>query len=548
MSRIAAHLINRRLARLLFLIGLLIILAGCAFPLRSQPVPTIAPAVIDQAKATSAQQVPPTQSLPTQPSPTQEPADPASTAEQSAVLLPQAVPDLDLLSAATRYTIDLQIDYPAKAFQGQAQVDFTNTEDVPLDRLYFRLLPNGQKSYGDGSLRVSSASIDGQPVKPRLSLSDTVLELPLAASLEIGDSLRIDLEFAGTVPMEFGGEDEPGGYGIYNYSQGVLALSGWYPILAVYDQDGWNLDPVSVIGDSVYSDTSLYTVDITTDPELLLAATGEEIGQDKLDGEIRRHYVSGPVRDFFLIMSPDFQIVSQEVDGVEVNSYFLPENPQGGEAALEVTAQSLQIYNQYFGEYPFAEIDVVEAPMRYALGVEYPGIFLVASDLYADPAQDNFLVATAHEVAHQWWYSVVGNDVFDEPWLDESLATYSSSLYYQDAISPVAYRAFTSYWKDRLSDLREDSLDDQVTQSLGYFEALDTPRVYGTVVYTKGALFFDALRSEIGDEAFFGALQNYYQKYKYQIAETEDLLAEFEASADRQLDELFQEWLFTAED
>jgi aminopeptidase N len=391
-------------------------------------------------------------------------------------------------------------------------------------------------------------SVNGQPVQPRLSLSDTVLELPLVAPLEIGESLRIDLEFAGTVPVEFGGEDESGGYGIYNYSQGVLALSGWYPILAVYDQDGWNLDPVSVIGDSVYSDTAFYTVDITADKDLRLATTGEEIEGQDLNGDIRRRYVSGPVRDFFLIMSPDFQVTSQEVDGVQVNSYYLPEHPQGGDAALDVTAQSLHIFNQYFGEYPFDEIDVVEAPMRYALGVEYPGIFLVASDLYADPAQDNFLVATAHEVAHQWWYSVVGNDVFDEPWLDESMATYSSSLYYQDAINPSAYRAFTSYWKDRLSDLREDSLDDQVTQSLGYFEALDTPRVYGTVVYTKGALFFDALREEIGDEAFFGALQNYYQRYKYQIAETEDLLAEFEASAGRQLDDLYQEWLFAAEE
>ena len=186
--------------------------------------------------------------------------------------------------------------------------------------------------------------------------------------------------------------------------------------------------------------------------------------------------------------------------------------------------------------------------MRYALGVEYPGIFLVASDLYSDPDQDSFIVATAHEAAHQWWYSVVGNDVFDEPWLDESMATYSSSLYYQDALGQAAYRGFINYWQDRLSDLRQDSLDDQVTQSLGYFEALDTPHVYGTVVYTKGALFLEALREEIGDEAFFTALQNYYQKYKYQIATTDDLLAEFETSADRELDEFYQEWLYTAEE
>ena len=221
-------------------------------------------------------------------------------------MLPQAVPDLDALSTATRYTIDLQVDLDAAAFEGQAQVDITNTEAGALDRLYFRLLPNGQKSYGEGSLQVKSVAVNGQPAQPRLSLSDTILELPLPEPLAIGDNLRIDLDFAGKVPVDFGGGDSESGYGIYNYSQGVLSLSGWYPILAVYDQDGWNLDPVSLIGDSVYSDTSFYTVDVTTGKELRLAATGEEIEQQELDGNLRRRYASGPVRDFFLIIESGF--------------------------------------------------------------------------------------------------------------------------------------------------------------------------------------------------------------------------------------------------
>jgi hypothetical protein len=523
-------------------------LPGCVNSHETQAVVITATQVANQSEGLSAEETPPSQSLPTQFVPTRDLPEQVETVEQSAALLPQAIPDLDLLGTATHYTIDLQVDYDAKGFEGQAQVNYTNTEDVTLDRLYFRLLPNGQKSYGDGSLQVNSVAVNNQPVQPRLSLSDTVLEVPLSEPLAVGDPLQIDLEFAGTVPVDFGEGDVSTGYGIYNYSQGVLSLSGWYPILAVYDQNGWNLDPVSMIGDSVYSDIAFYTVDVVADSDLRLATTGVEIQQQESGDDMRWRYASGPVRDFYLIMSPDYQIASRVVEGVKVNSYYLPEHPEGGQAALEVTSRSLQIFNQYFGEYPYIEMDVVEAPMQNALGVEYPGVFLIASDLYDDPAQDSFIVATAHEVAHQWWYSVVGNDVFDEPWLDESLATYSSSLYYQDAISQSAYRGFINYWQNRLSELRQDGLDDQVTRRLEYFEALDIPRVYGTVVYTKGALFLEALRKEIGDEAFFGALQSYYQKHKYQIAEADYLLAEFEASADRQLDEFYQEWLYTAEE
>lgn len=549
-----ASLTKDRFVRLLMIGWILIILPGCAYLRNTQQTTTTYLVTAEPAEPVPAQQIQATQPPPTIPPPTQipptqqQPQPQAIYAVQSMAMLPQAITDLDELGSATHYLIDLQVDYDAKAFEGRARVDYTNSEKLSLDRLYFRLLPNGQKSYGNGSLQVNSVTVNGDLVEPRYSNSDTVMELPLAVPVAISESLLIEMDFAGKVPVEFGGEGESEGYGIYNYSQGVLSLSGWYPILAVYDQDGWNLDPVSIIGDSVYSDTAFYTVDVTTDKNLRLAATGEEIEQEELGNDTRTRFASGPVRDFFLIMSPDFQVTTQDVDGVKVNSYYLPEHAEGGQAALDVTSRSLEIYNQRFGEYPFAELDVVEAPMRYALGVEFPSIFLVASELYAEPAQDSFIVATAHEVAHQWWYSVVGNDVFDEPWLDESLATYSSSLYYQEALGQAAYRSFTNYWNERLSSLRQDGLDDQVTQSLGYFEALENSRVYGTVVYTKGALFLGALREEIGDEAFFDALQNYYQRYKYQIAETDDLLAEFELSAGRQLDEFYQDWLYTAQE
>ena len=157
------------------------------------------------------------------------------------------------------------------------------------------------------------------------------------------------------------------------------------------------------------------------------------------------------------------------------------------------------------------------------------------------------MIATAHETAHQWWYSVVGNDVFDAPWLDEALATFSSSLYYEEALGEGAYQGYIRYLQGRLDNLREDRLDDQVTRSLGYFESLDEPRVYGTVVYTKGALFFAALREKIGDKAFFEALQNYYRDYQYQIADAPDLLDAFEMASGQPLDDFYQAWLYSSE-
>ena len=123
------------------------------------------------------------------------------------------------------------------------------------------------------------------------------------------------------------------------------------------------------------------------------------------------------MRDFTLAASPDFQVTSGSVDGTQINSFSSSGFEAGGEAALQVASGSLETYNQLFGAYPYAELDVVQAPMRYASGVEYPTIILINSDLYDDPQEMDFIITDAHEVAHQWWYNLVGNDVFDDPWM-----------------------------------------------------------------------------------------------------------------------------------
>ena len=471
--------------------------------------------------------------------------DTAVDQAENSPLLPAYQADTVTLGDIPHYDLNLEIDFSQANFTGQSRVSYTNIEADVLDSLFFRLYPNGGKSYGNGHLQVEDVQVDGQEVETNLSLQDTVLEVILPEPLLPGDTVQIDMKFSGEVPVDFGGQETPAGYGIYNLSADVMALSGWYPQLAVYDDEGWNLDPVSAIGDSVYSDTANYTVDVSVDSDVKLAATGVEVERGKLNGQTRYRYISGPVRDFFLVMSPDFMVTSRIVDGTVVNSYYLPGHEQAGEVGLQVAADSLAVFNQRFGAYPYTELDLVEAPMRNALGVEYPGIMLVVTSLYDDPSQPSFAVTTAHEVAHQWWYSVVGNDVIDEPWLDEALATYSSGLYMQDVIGQQAYEGITAYWDDRYAAVVADGLDDLVTEDLRYFESSTEHKPYGTIVYSKGALALKAIREEIGDQAFFEALQHYFQANKYLIAGSDDLLESFEASAGVPLESLYEQWLYT---
>jgi hypothetical protein len=474
---------------------------------------------------------------------------PISSEEQSQdysqILLPGVQTDSAFLRVAPRYAISLTVNFDAHQIEGHEIIDYTNAESIALDQLYLRLLPNGHGSYGDGSLDVSKTLLDGQAASTTLSLNDSILAVALPAPLQPGEQAQLELNFSGDVPVDFGGNATPSGYGIYNYSNGIMALANWYPILSVYDSKGWHLDPVSDIGDSVYSDTAFYSVDISVPTDVKVAATGSEISSTPVNAKtIRHHYLSGPARDFFIIMSPNFQKVEQTVDGTRVNSYYIPSHENGGTAALRVAAASLKIYNQYFGAYPFREFDIAEAPMRYAAGVEYPGIVIIGDFLYNQPNQANFVVAVAHEVAHQWWYNVVGNDVFAEPWLDEALTSYTSSMYYEFVSGgSAAVQGLTAYWEDRYQKVVQAGKDDAVNESLAHFESLNDPTVYSYVVYSKGALFFQALRQEIGDQAYFTALHNYYQEYQFRIASGDDLLKTFEQAAGRPLGDFYRKWL-----
>jgi aminopeptidase N len=170
---------------------------------------------------------------------------------------------------------------------------------------------------------------------------------------------------------------------------------------------------------------------------------------------------------------------------------------------------------------------------------------LIGASLYDNPQDPAFIVTITHEAAHQWWYNLVGNDVFLEPWLDEGLTTYTSAVFLQDTYGQDAYAGLVEYWSQRYARLVQDGYDEQVARPLEYFEQLGNPSVYGGVVYTKCALFFKALREEVGDKVFFGVLRQYFSENKYQIATGEDLLDLFERQAGRDLDALYQEWLYT---
>jgi len=322
----------------------------------------------------------------------------------------------------------------------------------------------------------------------------------------------------------------------------VLALPNAYPLLAVYEPgNGWWQVADHPQGDAVYSETAFYRVSVTAPDDLILAASGSEVDlSDNGDGTLTHHYVAPLMREFALFASESYVTLSGEQDGVAITLYFDPDRPQAKAAAragLQTTQEAVRIFNASFGGYPFAELDVVQTPTG-AGGIEYPGVFVVADDIW-NPEETFFEFVIAHEAAHQWWYSLVGSDQALNPWMDEALAQYSVAVYIRDREGEAAYRAALESFRAQYAHYIETRDDNVIGEPVTAYPS----NAYFFLVYQKGPLFFAALDEAFGYDAVNRMLRDYFAAYRYGIAEPNDMLTGFEGTLGQDLDDLFEAWV-----
>jgi aminopeptidase N len=154
------------------------------------------------------------------------------------------------------------------------------------------------------------------------------------------------------------------------------------------------------------------------------------------------------------------------------------------------------------------------------------------------PARVIMESTVVHEVAHQWFYSTVGNDQLDEPWLDESLAQYATFLYYRERYGMAGATGFRASLESRWERVDREPIP------IGLPVADYSQQEYGAIVYGRGPLFLEALADEMGQATFDDFLRDYYQTQKWDIATTQRFKALAESHCDCDLTPLFEEWVF----
>jgi len=444
-------------------------------------------------------------------------------------------PILDQLKGASVYHLEFKIEPELTKVTGHEEVQYTNTESVALDKIEFRLFPN----ILGGSMEVTDIRVDGNAIDPAYGLERSLLIVPLSSTLESGKSAIMSMDFEVTVPTNV-----ELNYGVLAYYDDVLALAHAYPMICVYDDEGWNAEIPSQNGDLTYGDAAFYIVKVTAPKELTLVTTGRDIQHDK-DQDLQTLYVAdGPARDFNLAASPAYEEASKTFGEVTIHSYAKDGAESGAEMAMDVAAKAIDVYGKRYAPFPYTDFDIVATP-TLALGIEYPGMVAIASRIYdvngdyrGAPASTYMEATVAHEVAHQWFYNLIGDDQLDDPWLDESFAQFATLQYYMDEKSPTAAEGFRSSLEGRWQSVNNAKIP------IGLPVAKYSGGEYGAIVYGRGPLFLVALKKEMGDAVFDEFMKDYTQKLSWGIATPEvfQALAEEHCSCD--LDQIFNEWVY----
>jgi aminopeptidase N len=162
-------------------------------------------------------------------------------------------------------------------------------------------------------------------------------------------------------------------------------------------------------------------------------------------------------------------------------------------------------------------------------------VFL-ASKFYTDyngTAKSNLFTIGTHEIAHQWWFGLVGDDQAVEPWLDEALSVYSERIYYE-----YNYPNYGDWWWNfRVNFFSPSGYVDSSVYEFATF------RAYVNAVYLNGANFLDDVRNRVGDDAFFAFLRDYAASYSRGRATTSDFFAVLRRHSDRDLSGLMSTYL-----
>jgi len=417
-----------------------------------------------------------------------------------------------LWPARPKVQLSFDVAPDLRSVTGRESVVFT--PDAQTCELVFRAWPNNPTiSETGGRLVVTDAAVAGRPVAPQVLAAGapagapgTLIRLPLPSCLAAGQSIEANLGFRLTLGAD---ADERVGYSAK--TQTAWFGSG-FPLLSWIRGQGWVRDPaVPMNGETAASeDFMLSALSVTAPSAMRVQGTGTAAGDSPgpAPGTTTHRFTAPAVRDVTVGVG-HYDVLNRDIGGVQLH---LATPTSGTRASPTEWADQIQQavtgLAKLFGPFPYPDFWVTITPGQ-SDGTEFPAALQMSDSKNAD-----LQALIAHEVSHQWFYSLVGNNQAKDPWLDEALATFGEANVGGDA-----------------SDYQFTDTPSRVVGLMGrpmsYWASNGGFDRYTEGVYNQGAAVLLEARRRVGADKFDAALRGYIVGNAHQVATPNDFARAF---------------------
>ncbi|WNF24196.1 M1 family aminopeptidase [Mesobacillus jeotgali] len=445
-----------------------------------------------------------------------------------------------------KYKADLTYMDADATLQGTLHVETTNTTGAEQDKIYFHLYPNQFKEPIDGPewefVRGPSPTpgwIEIQDIKVNEQKADfkvegTILEVTMNQWKDMAHS-EIDIQFNFQLPSN---------YSNASYDYAAVWLGNFLPIQAVYDKNGWNLDPYSPFGYPFYSETASYDVTINAPAKYEILSNAEEANATtEIQGENKKYSakVEG-VRDFSIVLL-DTQYYQTErfmtQNETLVNVWYRPTTDKQETANRNAmgAGQSIDYFEEFFDStLPYKELDIIRT-VEGNSQMAYQGMIFSAGYNFSDNSFTS--LSMTEGVVRQWLSGLVGSQGYKEPWVNESLVSYSLKTY----MGEKGYMARTSA-EDQIKQQEEIARIQKEGQYLSSpLSDYKNINDYAIMMGIQGYNMYAELDYLVKAGKVNKALKTYVNEYTNKNASGHDLITILEKAGHPQAKGYFDSWL-----
>lgn len=481
------------------------------------------------------------------------------------------------------YIISAAINDAEESVSGEENLTYYNNSPDTLYTVYFHLYQNAftPNSYAHklakaGKIPVTfgeheakgigtdilQLKVGGEQVK--FTIDNTILIVKLPTPIYPNTSQQFDIQF-----KTFWDKDDSGSMRrrMKSFSHdGVKHFDGvhWYPRICVYDRKfGWTTD--QHLGKEFYGDFGLFEVELTFPNQYIVEATGKLQNESEvlpvllrkaLDinnfqtprGEITKpviadgttktwKYKAVNVHDFAFTADPTYRIGEAQWNGIRCIALAQEQNAHNWQQTAAYVAKLIELYSDEIGMYGYPKMIAADARD----GMEYPMLTLNSGNW---PGHQYVI---AHEVGHNWFFGMIGNNETYQASLDEGFTQWLTALslkklsrqdYYNNNVDKGV--VFNSYLYHASGDNNA-----QLNIHSDHFNSAERHGGGYGMVYYKTATMLYNLQYVLGDDLYKAAIQHYFEQWKYAHPYWEDFRNSVIHFTKTDLNWFFDEWIET---